>query len=255
MGASVLLLPLLRFLLALRGARAAGTALAVTFFAALTGLLSYGTQGDVHGLTAILLAVGQVGGALWGQRLLVRFPSAARLQLVWAAFLTAIGLLMIASARGLLHIGPSGSTGHLFESLLAQGPVFWIVTLVLAVLIGLVSQIMTVGGVLLVPAAIFVLHLTPEAAQGTALLVLLLASLPGLLIHASRGDVDPQPATWMSVGAVFGTLVGAFYASQKFSPDLLMMTYGIALILVGFSLLWRKDDSTQPSEAVEAPRE
>lgn len=242
MGNSVAVTPLLRYLLALRGARGAGTALTVTFFAAGAALLSYAPHGYVHWGLGILLALGQVLGAVQGQRLLDRAPSLSRWGLLWAILVVALGLLMAATAFGLIGMkGPHWPV---------QGLAGVLAAVLVALIVGVVSRVMELGGVLLVPAAIYGLDLTPHAAQGTALVVLILAALPSVLIRAQRSDVPAQPAAWVSLGGIFGALIGAYYAASSgaLTDRALLLIYGVVLSLVGLSMLWRKDKPTLSPE-------
>jgi uncharacterized membrane protein YfcA len=239
MGTSVVVLPLQRYLLALRGPRAGATALAVTFFAAFTGLLSYAQNHDIRGGIAVVLALGQFWGAAWGQRVVASVPGLTRLNVVWAVIVGVIGLTMSANALGFGPKGLPGLNWSLFW-LPDVGIWYWGAVLVTSVLVGLASRVVGLGGVLLVPAAIYLLHFTPQAAQGTALLVLALASLPSVLVYARRGEIELQSATWMSVGSVFGALLGAYWAVRILPTALLVLIYGVALMLIGLSLLWRR---------------
>lgn len=236
-GNSVASAPLLGYLVALRGARRAGTALAVTFFAALGALLSYAQHGLIHWGLGVTLAVGQVVGAVQGQRLLDRAPSLARGRLLWATLVVGAGLAMAAHA-----LGVAGWKGLPSPLLPDRGLLGVVAVFGLALVVGAASRVIELGGVLLVPAAIYGLGLSPHAAQGTALVVLLLAALPGMLIHARRGDVAPQPAAWVSLGALFGALMGASYAnSPALSDQRLLLIYGVVLTLAGLAMLWRRD--------------
>jgi len=85
---------------------------------------------------------------------------------------------------------------------------------------------------LIVPACLLLLGLDPEMAQGTALFGLLLVSLPGVLIYSRTGDVDLGSAAWMSLGALFGGLVGAWVVFTKLSPPLVVTVFGVAFALV-----------------------
>lgn len=245
-GTSVLLLPMLRYLLAMRGSRASGVTLAVTFFAALTGLLSFGLHHEVRWGLGVLLAVGQFVGAILGQRLSERVPAVARPNMAWVVLIILIGVGMSANAFGWPRPGLPWQAHPILPPSAASGVLFWGSAVIIALAVGLVSRIIAFGGVLLVPAAIYGLHLVPQMAEGTALFVLLLASLPGMLIHAQQGDLDPQPATWISIGAVFGALVGAFYGATVLSPVLLLLIYGLVLVFVGLAMLWRRD---RPADA------
>ena len=246
-GTSVPLLPLLSYLLGMRGPRASGVTLAVTFFAALTGLLSFGLHHEVLGLLAVVLAIGQLVGAVVGQKVAERFPILARPHMTWTVLVIVLGVAISANALGWPHPAlPWGHSLHSSLSLTGSGSLSWLNAVAVALFVGLVSRIIAFGGILLVPAEIYVLHLTPQIAEGTALLVLLFASLPGMLIHAQNGDMHPQTITWVSVGAVFGALVGAFYGASVLKPVVLLLVYGLALVCVGLAMLWRRDRPIEP---------
>lgn len=232
MGNSILAAPGLRWLLGLRPGRLSATALSATFFAALLSLVSYQQRGFVLWGTALLLGVGQLFGAAWGQRLAERVPALTRLSYLWALLTMALGAGMVANG---LH-SPVIS-GFSFRPIPLPPNAFAALGVALAV--GLVSRLAGLGGVLLVPAAIYLLGLPPHLAQGTALVVLLLAALPGALIHARRGDLEPQSAAWVSFGAVFGGLIGAYFATRLL-PGALLSLSGAVLLVLGVTLLWRK---------------
>ena len=237
---SVFGVPLVRRLLGLRPVRAVGVGLALTFFAALAGILSYAQHRDVLWGLALLLFFFQTLGALAAERLLVARPSLERLPLVWGTLVIAGGLAMLAQGFGLLH------APLLSPPLASHGAAWYGVAALLAAAVGLVSRIIGLGGVLIVPAIIYGLGLPPHAAQGTALVVLAVAGLPPLLAHARRGDVEPQSATWLSAGAIFGALTGALLAVTRFSDPLLVALFGLILTTLGLMMLWRKEVALPP---------
>jgi uncharacterized membrane protein YfcA len=234
---SVFAVPAVRSLLGLRPARAVGVGLATTFFAAFASILSYAQHGFVLGWLALLLAVCQVVGAAWGERAAARLPILDRLPWLWGAFVIAGGLAMLAQGLGLFG-------AHLpWHADFIHRPWLYPQAALIAVVVGFVSRIIGLGGVLMVPAAIYGLAMPPHAAEGTALVVLALASLPGMLIHARRGDVEPQAATWLSVGAVFGGLSGALWAVTTLTDRNAVILFGLLLLILGVMLLWRRGEA------------
>ncbi len=237
---SVFAVPVVRSLLGLRPARAVGVGLAVTFSAALASILSYAQHGFVLGWLALLLAVFQVVGAAWGERAAARLPVLDRLPWLWGTLVIAGGVGMLAQGLGQFGRHVPWHTDFLHR------PWFYPEAALVAVAVGLVSRLLGLGGVLMVPAAIYGLGMPPHAAQGTALVVLALASLPGMLIHARRGDVEPQAATWLSAGAVFGGLSGAFWAVTTLNDRGAILLFGLMLVISGLMLLWRRDAPAPP---------
>lgn len=234
---SVFAVPVVRPLLGLRSARAVGVGLAVTFFAALASLLSYAQHGFVLGWVALLLAVSQVVGAAWGERLAARLPALDRLAWLWGTVVVLGGAGMLAQGSG--HFGSAVP----WHADFAHRPWFYPQAALLAVVVGVVSRVFGLGGVLMVPAAVYGLGMPPHIAQGTALVVLALASLPGMLIHARRGDVEVQAATWLSVGAVFGGLAGAFWAVTTLTDQGAILLFGLMLLVLGVMQVWRKGET------------
>ena len=245
LAGSVLAAPVVRFLLGLRPTRLAATALATAFFAALGSLLAYQQHGGVRWGLAVLLAVGQIIGAGLGERIMAAWPRLSRLSMLWGLIVSLGGLAMLYYASDYSRV-PILAT---FASP-GSGVLFFVWAVAVALLVGVFSRVMELGGVLMVPAAEYLLHLPPIVAQGTALVVLMLAALPGLAIYAARRGIEVQSAGWMSFGALLGGLIGAYYAMQM-RPALLVALYGIALIVLGLSLFFRKapvEVSSPPAE-------
>ncbi len=231
---SVFGVPAVRNLLGLRPARAVGVGLSLAFFAALAGILSYAQHGDALWGLALLLLVFQTLGALGAERLLRVQPDLERLSALWGSLIFLGGLAMAAHGFGYLH-GP-----HLPHAVTARGFEFYGLAAVLAAAVGLGSRVFSLGGVLLVPAVIYGLGLTPHAAQGTVLIVLAAASLPGVLAHARSGDWEPQAATWLSAGAILGALTGALVAVTDLTDAALLIVFGLVLVILGVQMLTRE---------------
>jgi uncharacterized membrane protein YfcA len=73
--------------------------------------------------------------------------------------------------------------------------------------------------------------------------VLAVAGIAPMLLRLRAGEVEPQSAASVSFGAVFGGLVGAFYA-VRLSDQLLFIIYGIVLSALGLTILWRRPEPT-----------
>lgn len=73
-GGGVLIVPLLITLFALPAARTVGTAIFIAFILTMVTALIYGAHGEQDHVTAIIMAVGSIGGVYYGSRLSVRMP-------------------------------------------------------------------------------------------------------------------------------------------------------------------------------------
>lgn len=237
--------PLVRYLLGARPARA--SALAATFFASLTALTTYGHHHKVSWGAGVALAVAQIVGVAFAERRAASLHGGSGLRIFWSVVGIGAGLSMVGySARiaGLSTVPLPWSVVHS-----AIGALVWV--FVVGAVAGGISQIMELGGVLVVPACLLLLRLDPEMAMGTALVGLIAVSLSGLLIYLRAGEVDRDAGAQMSLGALFGGLVGAYFA-MRVSPSMLVTIYGIVLALVAVGRFMSASGRNRPVEAGSA---
>ena len=235
-AASVFAVPGVRSLLGLHPARAIGTSLVVTFFAALASLLSFAQHDFLRGWLALALLVGLSVGKVLGQRV----GQVPALNWLWGTLLAAAGLAMIAQGLGFL---PSIAGHSLLKIIAPHTFLLLVVALLLTLVLGAVSHWMGLGAELLVPLEIYALGQSPHLAIGTAILVLVLASLPGVLLLLSRRQIESQSATWLSFGGLLSGLAGAAWA-VSLSNTFLVVLFGLLLAVLGVLRLWRREEVT-----------
>lgn len=73
-GGGVLIVPMLIILFGLSASRTVGTAIFISFILAMITALIYGTHGEQDRVTALMMAVGSLGGVHYGSKLSVRMP-------------------------------------------------------------------------------------------------------------------------------------------------------------------------------------
>ena len=111
--------------------------------------------------------------------------------------------------------------------------------LAVGVLVGLLG---IGGGIVLVPAMVYLLHMDQHLAQGTSLLILLPpVGLGALREYWKQGQVDLRAGILSAFGMLVGGYVGGLIAVPIASRHLKGL-FGCFLILAAF-FLWRK---TQP---------
>jgi hypothetical protein len=109
------------------------------------------------------------------------------------------------------------------------------------ILIGLATGIMAGifgigGGIIIVPALIFVAKFTPQVATGTSLGALLLpVGALGAYAYYKEGNLRLAPALWVSLGLFFGTYVGAV-AAQYASATTLRRGFAVLLVVVAVKM-------------------
>lgn len=209
------------YLLGLRDSRANGAALLTTVASTLCCLIAYSEHNACPWVLAFVVTAGQVTGAAVSRRLKGDIPSVLRLRPAFAIVVILLGLGMIFLKSQVQEVLPIvGIKLQLFGFLIGS-------------IIGLVSGILESGGVLTVPAAHYLLKLPVLSAQGLSILVLLLVSLPAAIAYIGLKAVEGRSASWIPFGAVFGALVGAYYATSRFSPSALIEIEGLIIVMIG----------------------
>lgn len=94
------------------------------------------------------------------------------------------------------------------------------------------------GGVIIVPALVYLFSFTQHRAEGTTLALLIppigiLAALP----YFRQGNVDVRAAAWICLGFVFGGLAGG-YLANGLSNVALQRIFGAVLLLISLRMLW-----------------
>ncbi len=116
-------------------------------------------------------------------------------------------------------------------------------TLVLLLLIGLGAGILAGffgvgGGIVIVPALIYILGFSQHKATGTSLAVLLPPiGLAAVLEYYRHGYVDLKAAAIIAAASLLGAWVGAVFAN-KLSGPVLRLGFGIFTVLLGFYLIY-----------------
>jgi uncharacterized protein len=114
------------------------------------------------------------------------------------------------------------------------------IILLLGLCVGVLVGLLGIGGgVVLVPAMVYLLHMDQHMAQGTSLFILLPPiGLGALREYSKQGQVDLRGGILCALGMLFGAYAGSLIALPMPSRNLKGL-FGCFLILAGF-LLWRK---------------
>lgn len=113
---------------------------------------------------------------------------------------------------------------------------------VLLLLIGLSAGILSGflgigGGVIIVPALVFLIGFSQHAAQGTTLAMMVPPiGLLAAWAYYSKGNVDIKVAALMCAGFFIGGLVGAKFATVL--PEIILKRiFGLALLLIAIKMI------------------
>ncbi len=107
--------------------------------------------------------------------------------------------------------------------------------------IGLVSGVISGlcgvgGGIIMVPAMVFLLKLDTKIAIGTSLAVIIPTAISGTVKHYNQGNVDLKIAALLIPTAILGAWLGAQFA-ESLPQATLKRVFGGLLLLVGVKML------------------
>jgi uncharacterized membrane protein YfcA len=103
---------------------------------------------------------------------------------------------------------------------------------------GVISGLFGVGGgILIVPALVYLAGFSQEKATGTSLAVLLPpVGLLAVIEYYRTGNVDLKAGLWVALGLVIGAWFGAMGA-HKVSEQWMKLSFGIFMTLLGMGLI------------------
>ncbi len=113
--------------------------------------------------------------------------------------------------------------------------------LLLGLLVGVLSGVVGIGGgILIVPALVYLFHMSQHKAQGTSLGALL-APIGALAFweYYKAGNTDIRAAVLIGLGFLVGGYFGGLWA-QRLPDAVLQKIFGTLLIIIGIKLLFGK---------------
>ena len=89
------------------------------------------------------------------------------------------------------------------------------------------------GGVLLVPALLWIEHLEPRTVAGTSLAIVVFGGLPGMGKFFSQGHLDVAAAMWVGLAFAVGGYFGATLRVHHYLPEeSLRLVFGLLMLYV-----------------------
>jgi len=233
-GGGFVMVPAMVFLLGLSQHEAHGTSLAAMVLIVSLGAATYAGNGHMDWAIAIELAIGGVIGAMIGARICTKL-SGKHLRRYFGLLLVLVAGKMIwdvATAR----LSGVPMNGHILSGQELTG----LVVFGLGILTGVLSGLMGVGGgIIMVPALVYLLGMSQKTAQGISLAVIIPVSISGALIHAKHGNVRSDVWYWLAIGGVIGGRVGADIAINL-PAEVLRAVFGLLMIVLGLMMVLRK---------------
>jgi hypothetical protein len=218
--------------------------LAVVFFNALSGSLSYARMARIDYKSGLLLAAATVPGAILGA-LSTDYIPRQLFNSVFGLFMIGTSLLLLfnqtkekktaenkRNSHFIRKIVEKDGTVHVFSYNLRLG--IW-----MSVFIGYISSLLGIGGgVIHVPALIRILNFPVLIATATSQFILAIMALTGTIVHIASGSFSQgvNRTITLAIGVIIGAQVGARLSSHV-NSKWIMRGLAVSLAFVGIRIL------------------
>jgi uncharacterized membrane protein YfcA len=238
-GGGIIFVPVFLLFFHFTPQEAIGTSLVAVFFNALSGSISYLRQKRVDIRSGWKFALATLPGAGLGAWV-ARFFNSMVLELVFGLLLVAVAIFI--SLRGEPRQRDQKDNAYTRTLVDYRGEVFKYsprvgVGIGLSFLVGILSSLLGIGGgIIHVPALIFLLGFPVHIATATSHFVLAISTLFGGGAHLALGNVLIVPAIIVAALAIPGAQLGAIL-SRRAKGRLIARLLAVALLLGGVRLL------------------
>lgn len=110
--------------------------------------------------------------------------------------------------------------------------------LIIGIGAGILSGLFGIGGgIVIVPALIYLVKMTPQQAAGTSLaaLVLPFGAAVGAITYYRAGHLRPLDAVWIALGMAGGAFVGSYVATNV-DGDILRKAFALLMVAMAVKL-------------------
>ena len=221
-GGGILIVPGLVLVASMDQRMAHGTSLAAVLPIAASSMVTYWAHDHIDWPVVLFLAIGAVGGAILGTKLLQILPH----RTLGIAF----SVLLLASAAR-LFIADSGTGRDDLDVLMA------VLLVVVGVVTGILAGLLGVGGgIIMVPAMMMLFGIPPVIAKGTSLGVIIPTSIMGTWRNRTKKNVDFRAAAIVGIAGVLAAIAGGTL-SARMSDTLSNVLFAVLLTVVAVRLL------------------
>lgn len=222
-GGGIVMVPLMVGVLRFGQHRAHATSLAAIVLIAVSGAVRFGIAGQVEWAVGLALGVGGVVGSTVGAHLMHRLSPIA-LRMVFGLILILAGLRMVFGGEPGVGEPPEAVVGGL-------------IGIAIGLVAGVASGVAGIGGgVIMVPAMVFLLGLPQHAAEGTSLLAILFTAVAGTRVNLKNDRVDLREAAIIGAAGILFAQIGASLALAM-SGRVLSQVFGVFVTLAGIRMV------------------
>lgn len=226
-GGGFILVPIFLLILHYSPQHAIGTSLAVVFFNAVSGTTAYIRQHKIFYHAGVRFAVATIPGAFVGSYLASYFTNRT-FHIAFGILLVVIAIIMYIRTRQKQAEKPFDKDIFVYNVPLG---------VTLSFFVGFLSSILGIGGgIIHVPAMVYLLGFPTHIATATSQFVLGISALVGVSSHLLLGNVLTVPALTIGLGAVVGAQLGARLSLKVKSRPILIM-FSLVMMFVGIRLI------------------
>ena len=233
-GGGFILVPLLIVAYAATPQMAVGTSLCIIALNAISGSISYARQKRIDYRTGMLFALATIPGAIAGAWLIDYVSS--------AAFDVGFGLFLVVMA-GYITVRPStkspsdGSAASLVFDPIHRIKYNVLLGMLVSFFVGFLSSLAGIGGgVIHVPAMIYLFHFPTFIAVSTSHFILGISTTVGAASHISLAHVLWDKVPSLGIGVIFGAQMGA-RLSHKIRSHVIVRGLAVAVVIVAVRLI------------------
>ena len=224
-GGGILIVPGLVFFAKMDQRRAHGTSLAAVLPISIASLITYWSHDHVDWHVALWLAIGAIGGAILGTKLL----KTARHDVLSYGFAF---ILVLSAVRLYWTTSADGRTGLSVAAAL--------VLVLVGVATGTLAGLLGVGGgVIMIPAMVLLLGEFNVIAKGTSLAVIIPTSITGTIRNRKSANVDVKAATVVGLSGIVSAVAGGSLAANM-SESLSNALFATLLLVVAAQMVYRE---------------
>jgi uncharacterized membrane protein YfcA len=256
-GGGFLMTPALMIVLGIPGPIAVGTGIATIFANSSFGLIRRKGSGTIDYKLALIISVGSLVGVVIGSQLMDILKNIPKLMILGKEqnpvdyILLLLFLIILTFIAGYLYFdytknggkAPDKRIGYFskikippyihFKSL--EKPELSLISLLLmGLLIGILIGLIGVGGgVILLPALIYLVGQRTSKAAGTSLALVWISSLVAIIRKGTGGDIDIELLFALLTGGIIGTFLGTKIGLKLSGPKTRLYFIYIVIVAVG----------------------
>lgn len=226
-GGGFFLVPLFIMVLHWTTQQAVGTSLAVVFLNAFSGSLAYIRQNKVFYDAALFFSVATLPGAIIGSYA-TRLFTGPEFRVTFGVLLICLAALMFFRSSAKQTEGEFNKDRFTYNRVLG---------ICISIIVGFLSSILGIGGGLIhVPAMVYLLSFPIHIATATSHFILTISTFFGVVSHFLLNNIIVKPAVTIGAGAVAGAQIGA-RLSLKVKSRAVIGLLAIALLGLGARLI------------------